>query len=252
MKLHSKLAALGLLTCSLAAPSLHAGAFGNDNMVGKHFQVNLIGVPQDKIADMQDTSRRAIFVPLDSGEDVGRKVKIKYVAGDSFLVVDGNATDDNTAIIQVPHEYCDDYTGGCDDLVAFDVYAIALGKPYGGALVSAECNYTLKVVDGDGTEGLTCEDTLLMGSFELTRSKGKPKVEDITDIFRAEGCLDVAEDDGSFSGTCESGDIEFRNLWIFNIEELADYMWNYDNNGLKLMQVRFYPSIYKGYIGTVQ
>ncbi len=251
MKLQIELVALGLLACCLAAPSVHAGAFGNDGMVGKHFQVNLIGVPRDKGADMTNTSRRAIFVPLDSGDDVGRKVKIKYVAGDSFAVLDGNATDDNLAVIQVPHEHCVDYTAGCTDLVAYDVYGIALGKPYGGALVSAECSYTLTVVDAGGTSDLECEDTLLMGSFELNRGKGKPKVEDITNIFRAEGCLDVAEDDGSFSGTCESGDIEFRNLWIFNIEQLSEYMWDYDNNGLKLMQVRFYPSVDTGYIGTV-
>jgi len=243
MKFKIELAALGLLACSLAAPSLHAGAFGHDGMVGKHFQVNLIGVSHDKIVDMTDTSRRAIFVPLNSSGDVERKVKIKYVAGDSFAVLDGNATDDNEAIIQVPHEYCDDYTTGCTDLVAYDVYAIALGKPHGGALVSAECNYTLDVVS---TGDLTCEDTLMMGSFELTRSKGKPKVEDITDIFRAEGCLDLVVD-----GICDSGDIEFRNLWIFNIEQLEYYMWDYDNNGLKLMQVRFYPSGDRGYIGTV-
>ena len=110
MKFKIELAALGLLSCSLAAPSLHAGAFGHDGMVGKHFQVNLIGVSHDKIVDMTDTSRRAIFVPLNSSGDVERKVKIKYVAGDSFAVLDGNATDDNEAIIQVPHEYCDDYT----------------------------------------------------------------------------------------------------------------------------------------------
>ena len=251
MKMNIELAALGLLACSLGSPSLHAGAFGNDGMVGKHFQVNLIGVSHDKIVDMTDSNRRAIFVPLDSGDDVARKVKIKYVAGDSFAVLDGNATDDNVAIIQVPHEYCDDYTSGCTDLVAYDVYAIALGKPHGSALVSAECNYTLDVVDAGGTGDLACEDTLLMGSFELSRSKGKPKVEDITDIFRAEGCLDVAELDGTYSGTCESGDIEFSNLWIFNIEQLEYYMWDYDNNGLKLMQVRFYPSADRGYIGTV-
>lgn len=252
MKIQIELAAFGLLACSLAATPAHAGAFGNDGMVGKHFQVNLIGVSHDKIVDMTGSHRRAIFVPLDSGEDVERKVKIKYVAGDSFEVLDGNATDDNLAVIQVPHEYCDDYTTGCTDLVAYDVYGIALGKPYGGALVTAECNYTLKVVDADGTADLECEDTLLMGSFDLSRSKGKPKVEDITDIFRAEGCLDVADDDGTFSGTCESGDIEFKNLWIFNIEQLSEYMWDYDNNGLKLMQVRFYPSADTGYIGTVK
>ncbi len=85
-----------------------------------------------------------------------------------------------------------------------------------------------------------------MGSFEIQRSKGKPTVKDITNIFRAEGCLDNNAD-----GFCNSGDLEFRNMWIFNIEELASYMWDYDNNGLKLMQVRFYESNSE-YIGYVK
>jgi hypothetical protein len=60
MKMQIELAALGLLACCLAAPSAHAGAFGNNGMVGEHFQINLIGVAHDKIADMKDISRRAI------------------------------------------------------------------------------------------------------------------------------------------------------------------------------------------------
>jgi len=253
----TKLNKILLITaCSLASLfslSAHAGAFNNNVLVGKHWQVNFIGVSRDKAVDLRDSSRRTIFVPLytDSG-DVERKVKIKYIPGPEFKVLDGNATDDNLAVIQVPYEYCDDYDAGCLDLLAFDVYGISLGKPNGSALVTAECDYTATVVDPDGTEGLECEDTLLMGSFDMTRTKGKPKVKDITDIFRAEGCLDMAEVDGSFDGVCETGDLEFRNLWIFNIEELESYMWDYENKGLKLMQVRFYPSNDNGYIGTVK
>lgn len=242
----------GAFAATLSMSSF-AGAFGNDGMTGKHWQVNLIGVSRDKAADMTDSHRRSIFVPLEtySGE-VERQIKIKYVPGPDFQVLDGNATDDGEAIIQVPYEYCEDYDAGCTDLLAYDVYAIALGKPNGSALVTAECEYTADVVDPNGTEGLECEDTLLMGSFDITRTKGKPTVKDITKIFRAEGCLDMAEIDGSFDGVCETGDLEFRNLWIFNIEQLESYMWDYGNHGLKLMQIRFYPSDDNGYIGTVK
>jgi hypothetical protein len=82
-----------------------------------------------------------------------------------------------------------------------------------------------------------------MGSFEIKRDKGKPRRVNITDIFRATGCLDYDD-----SGYCDVGDLEFRNIWIFNIVELTEYMWDYDNNDLKLMQVRFYPTT-SGYIG---
>lgn len=244
-------AAAGLLAACISM-SAYAGAFNNDSMTGKHWQVNLIGVSRDKAADMTDSNRRSIFVPLEtySGE-VERQIKIKYVPGPDFKVLDGNATDDGEALIQVPYEYCDDYENGCTDLVAYDVYAIALGKPNGSALVTAECEYTADVVDSY-TDGTECEDTLRMGSFDISRTKGKPTVKDITKIFRAEGCLDMAEDDGSYDGVCETGDLEFRNMWIFNIEELEYYMWDYDNHGLKLMQIRFYPSDDSGYIGYVK
>jgi hypothetical protein len=30
-------------------------------------------------------------------------------------------------------------------------------------------------------------------------------------------------------------------LWVFNIADFVDYLWNIDNNGSKLVQIRFYP-----------
>jgi len=124
--------------------------------------------------------------------------------------------------------------------------SVGLGKPNRGAIVTAECTYSLDVVDGSGTTGLQCEDTLLMGSFDIDRTGKKPFRENITDVFRATGCLDVNTD-----GTCNAGDLAFSNLWIFNIPQLTEYFWDYDNNGLKLMQVRFYETT-SGSIGTVK
>jgi hypothetical protein len=232
------------LTLGLALPVM-AGV-GTD-LSGAHWNLNFIGVPKDKtVPSMDQGGRHTIFVPLNRGDDVGRKVTIEYVRGDKFAVLDGNATDDNYALIQVPYEYCDDYETGCLNLLSFDVYAVGLGKPNGAALITAECTYSEDVVDSYGTTGLECEDTLLIGSFEIKRTKGQPKPTNITDIFRVTGCLDVEE-----NGICDKGDLEFRNLWIFNIEELVDYMWDYDNSGLKLMQTRFYETT-SGYIGTVK
>ncbi len=222
---------------------------GNGMMSGGHYNLNIIGVPKDKaVPAMDDSNRHTIFVPLQSGEDVGRLVKIKFVIGDDFQVLDGNATDDNEATIQVPYEYCEDLATGCYDLLSFYVFARGLGKPgpNTGAIVTAECEYAKGVVDSSGTTDLTCEDTLLLGSFEVKRPGAKPKTYDITDIFRATGCLDM-----DASGTCNTGDLEFENIWIFNIPYLQSYMWDYDNNGLKLMQVRFYPTT-SGYIGYVK
>ncbi len=215
---------------------------------GAHWNLNIIGVPHDKtVPSMTDSSRHTIFVPLQSGLDVTRQVKIYYVRNTAnptqFEVLDGNATDDNEATIAVPFEFCSDLSTGCEELLSFNVYAVGLGKPNGNAIVTAECTYSVDVVGG------TCEDTLLLGGFQINRTNGgsnKPQRTDITDIFRATGCLDL-----DASGTCNTGDLEFRNLWIFNIPQLVEYFWDYDNNGLKHMQVRFYETT-SGSINTVK
>ena len=82
---------------------------GNGFPSGKHYTLNIIGVPRDKeVPTMTGSNHHTIFVPLESGldENVPRQVKIKYVTDpndNSFRVLDGNATDDNEATIQVPY-----------------------------------------------------------------------------------------------------------------------------------------------------
>lgn len=224
----------------MATPALAQVGKG---LSGKHWNLNFIGVSKDKeVPDMKGSHRHTVFVPLHN-DSVSRKIKIYYVRGEDFRVLDGNATDDDEATIQVPYEFCEDTEAGCTDLLSFDVYAVGLGKPNGYNIVTAECTYSLDVVDEGGSPDLECEDTLLLGSFSIGREKGKPKREDISNIFRATGCLDY-----DASGFCDSGDLEFRNVWIFNIEELLEYWWDYENHGLKLMQVRFYETT-SGYIG---
>lgn len=209
----------------------------------KSYQVNIIGVSHDKTADMTGNNGHRIFVPLDSGEDVSRKVRI-YMTGDtsddpglqcgsSFRVLDANATDDNEATLLVP---CEPIEVG-DPGICYDVFATGLGKPYGSANVDVVCEFDETCIDCDIVEG-TCD----MGNvdFDVYRGKGKPVTEDITGVFRASGCIDAFVDD-ILCGD-DPLDIIFRNVWIFNVEQLLSYYWDYDNNGLKLMQVRFCDS----------
>src|SRR5215831_20785919 len=137
---------------------------------GTHYNLNIIGVPKGKTADMTNSDGHTIFVPLDG------TVKINYIAGDQFQVLDRNGTDGDGATIEVPSD-----PGGTS--VCYDVFATALGKPNGNALVQAVCII----------EGLigSCEDALQLSSFTVTRSKGQPKPEHISDIFRATGCVDT-------------------------------------------------------------
>lgn len=109
-----------------------APAFAQANScTGPHYNLNIIGVPKDKtVPSMTGSNRHTIFVPLQSGGDVSRQVKIQYIAGDEFRVIDGNATDDNLAIIEVPSEPLGD--------LCYNVWATALGKPFGNAVVEAQ------------------------------------------------------------------------------------------------------------------
>ena len=198
---------------TIAVPTI---AQVGQGLSGPHYNLNIIGVPKGKTVDMTDSSRHTIFVPL-SGS-----VKITYVAGTEFQVLDGNCTDADGCTIEVPSDPLGD--------LCYDVYATGLGKPNAGqVIVNASCTI-------DGLIG-SCADALLLDTFTVDRPKGKPRRHDISDVFRATGCIDV-----NASGFCDSGDLQFNNVWIFNIPQLLDYFWDYNNTGLKLMQVRFYET----------
>ncbi len=102
---------MAAILCSVMV--IPANAQVGKGLSGKHWNLNIIGVPRDKtVPDMTGSQRHTIFVPLESGEDVGRKVKIFYERNvenpSKFEVKDGNATDDNEATILVPYEFCED------------------------------------------------------------------------------------------------------------------------------------------------
>lgn len=208
---------------------------------GPHFQINIIGVPKDKKVDMSNPDRRTIFVPLNNDPAL-RNIKI-FVTGDTdpvtpgtqcgndFAVLDGNATDDGEATLLVPCQL-----GGT---LSFNVYAVGLGKPGGSANVDAVCIFDGSVILDPTTTALCAEELLSSGKFDfqVKRDSGKPVRQDISDVFRATGCIDL-----NASGFCDKGDLGFNNVWIFNIAQLLDYYWQYDNNGLKVMQVRFYET----------
>jgi hypothetical protein len=193
----------------LALPSL---AQVGQGLHGPHYNLNIIGVPNDKNPDMTGNNGHRIFVPLDA------KVKIYFVAGDEFRVLDANATD-GEGWIEVPH--------GDPGTVCYDAFAVGLGKPGGNAWVDAEV-----IFDESTHDVLLALDQV---SFHVGRNAGKPSRQNISDIFRVSGCIDLND-----SGVCDAGDEFFTNEWVFNVDELLSYWWNYDNDHLKVMQVRFY------------
>src|SRR6266508_659819 len=221
----------------LALAAAPASAQVGKGLSGPHYNLTIIGVPKNKTVSMDNTNGHTLFVPLDTNGLVSKSVKISYVIGDDFQVLDRNCTDADGCTIQVP---TDPTNSTC-----YTVVAVGLGKPNGFAVVNVECAFDTTLVGGG-----TCTDALVENTFEIDRTTGgsnKPHRVDITKDFLVSGCFDV----GGVVGVCDAGDIQFTNVWIFNLSQFQDYFWNYDNTGLKNMQIRFYPSTDCGTICTV-
>ena len=192
---------------------------------GKHYQINIIGVKYGKTVNMENSNRHTIFVPLDEDGNV-EPVEIKMMRNpddpNQFRVADGNAMDDDGALIYMPYE---DFGDLC-----YNIYAVALGKPMKNGM---EAHVKARVEVTDGFDLVLLED-----EFKLRRDKGKPTVKDISKLFRLSGWVDV---DAS-GGYDPAIDYKFTNVWPFNVPALTGYFWDYDANSLKLMQVRFYEN----------
>jgi len=196
-------AATLLLVLSIVAPVAAAGTPGSGAPSGAHYNLNIIGVPKDKSAAMDSNNGGRIFVPL------AGKTSIWLQQGDTFGVLDANGTDGNGASFQLPNPDPDN-----DGITEYSVWARALGKP-GGKSITTTCAY-----DVDGTEWCS------VYSMVLVRDKGKSS---FTNVSRE---LLYIYADLNADGVIER-------LPLFD-SALQDYFWSYDNNGLKLVQLRFY------------
>lgn len=66
--------------------------------------------------------------------------------------------------------------------------------------------------------------------------------EDTSGIYEEDECS--GDLSGFVEGACTEVDTycnEYMDEWVFNIGDFVNYLWNADNHGLKLLQVRFYP-----------
>ncbi len=190
-----------LIALSMVVPAF-AGT-GNGAPSGAHYNLNIIGVPKGKTAPMDSNNGGRIFVKLDG------TTKIGLTEGDTFAVLDANGTDSNGAAFQLPNPDPDN-----DGITTYSVWSRALGKP-GGSSTTTTCAY-----DVDGT--LWCSEE----SMVLVRSKGQSKFTDVSKEL-----LYIYAD--------LNGDGVVERYPLFS-DAMQDYFWSYDNNGLKLAQLRFY------------
>lgn len=197
---------------------------GNGTPQGSHdYQLNIIGTG-DKNPDMTGDNGRRIFVPL---EDTARI----YLFEGAYEVLDANGTD-GRAEFQLPDPAFDD-----DGNSGYSVYIRALGQPGGNATMTTcaevvdDPDLDLRGRDAKTLEGqadATC--SLEQVGLEVATGKGSKKFENVTQELLTMQ-LEIFIDDVA-SGICVR-------VPIFS-ETLEGEFWEYDNNGLRLAQVRFY------------
>lgn len=176
---------------------------GNGSPSGAHFNLNIIGVAKGKSASMDGNSGHRIFMPLEGSS------KILLKEGD-FAVLDANGTD-GSAAFQLPNPDPDN-----DGITTYSVYARALGKP-GGSSTMTTC----------ATDPLTGDLYCSLNQLVSVRGSGKQSFSNVSKQL-----LYVYAD--------INGDGVVDRVPLFS-DSLQDYYWQYDNNGLRLLQLRFYP-----------
>jgi hypothetical protein len=201
---------LAALAVGLVAVSVGAGANGAPS--GAHYNLNIIGVSNPKTADMVGTSGHTIFVALQGRSTIWlceSGVDDRCLA-DGFYVVDRNATDNDGALFALPNPDPDG-----DGTTVYSVFARALGQPGGGADMTT-CL----------TDRATGEEICSVITLELRRDKGQSKFDNVSKFL-----LYVYAD--------VDGDGTLDRVPLFD-DRFEDFLWYYDNRGLKLAQVRFY------------
>jgi hypothetical protein len=200
MKLAIILLSVG--ACATDATLDYSPLTGNGAPSGSHYDLNIIGVAKGKSPNMTGGDGHRIFVPL-SGT-----TKINLAEGD-FAVLDANATD-GAGAFELPNPDPDG-----DGVTSYSVFARALGTP-GGSSITTTCAT-------DPTTGdVVCSDQ----SMVLVRGTGGSKFTNVSKSL----LYVIADLDGD--GTVEK-------VPLFS-DTLQDYFWSYDNNGLRLAQIRFY------------
>jgi hypothetical protein len=189
---------------------------GNGAMSGKHYTLNLLGKNWDRNENPSEINSNGhrIFVKLGSKNGM-MKTKIlleESTVDDHFEVLDCDGTD-GEAKFMLPRPY--EETDTEFENPAYKVYIRVL-SPRGNANM-----YTTAF---DGTLWLESEEVV-----ELVGGKGKKTFDDVTKELTTI-LVDITDDD--IDNPVRYG--------LFD-DIFEQYAWDYDNYGLKHVQMRFYP-----------
>jgi hypothetical protein len=192
---------------------------GNGAPSGTHYNLNILGKEECPTDPMTNGDGHVIFVLLNGGDAATNlnnklsgtisKVNKIYLQqapdASTFAVLDGNACDGNGALFELPNPSA-----------GYSIWARALAKPGGSATITtcATDTNTLEIV---------CSTLNVL----LTRNKGSSKFANVTTQLTTI----------TFINPTTGQPITVS---IFD-PSLVDYFWNFENNGLRLAQLRFYP-----------
>lgn len=194
------------LTAGLFSVSALAGKGGKGNGApsGAHYNLNIIGMDRDSDADGTKGSGHRIFVPL------WGKSQIWLSEGSTFKVLDYNALDDGEATFQLPAA-----DANCDGDSDYSVFARGLGNPDGSSIMTT-------CIEDKVTNEVICSSE----SITLSNKKGPNGFDNVSKELLTVYYFD--DDSGKLTRTPLFGDDSYM------------YFWDYDNNGLRLAQLRFY------------
>jgi hypothetical protein len=183
------------------------GGNGNGCPSGPHYNLNIIGMPKDKAADMTGNKGHRIFVKLEGTSRI-------YLTEGPFEVLDANGTD-GRAEFQLPDPVASE--DGDNYYTAYSVFIRPLGK------LGKSATMTTVLIDEEGKEWWSTENVVLVRD---SPAKGNNKFKNVSkELLFVYVDLD------------EDGTLERYPLFC---DELYEFFWNYDNSGLKLAQLRFY------------
>ena len=227
-----------LLLATIIAP-VFAGT-GNNLPSGKHYTLNILGKnwnkgdaalipPEDPVEDpnpvvKDNDNGHRIFVKLGS-DSMQLKTRISLVEGDDFGVIDCDGTDGKASfMLPDPGDVIVGEAGYDPNEAAYLVFIKVL-SPHG----SAEMGTGVWTDPVDGV-WLRSEEVIYLNKVGSTKSNSKG------DQF-----LDVTKELTTILADFDNDpETPSTRIKIFD-ERYQYYFWDFDNNGLKHVQLRFYP-----------
>ena len=241
------------MVLTLAGTAL-AGPAGTPDDATRVFKMNIIGVSKAKSADLDGDNGARIFVNLGKDEESVAS-KINLVMGDTFDILDANGTDADGATFQMPPPGYDAYNlsdpGDADVWSDYSIYIRSLGKPGGWATITTCADLLDSTFAGllPGSLVSVMNRSGLFGGYasveqvgqEITeRPKGKSEFTNVTAeltsvVFKVEVQTGVDAEGNPII------EVVYIRVPIFD-DILDNEYWEYDNHGLKLLQVWIYDN----------